>query len=301
MAAAAEDKRVEYRSHPNVLDLNSLAGFLKLKTTPGPRLLIVNTVQSAAAIARYLAKRFGPEHVEHLSTALTPRDRKATLDFVKMRLQRKNHRDWTLVATSCVEAGVDFSFRTGIRERCSLSSLLQTAGRVNRSNEHKKTIVWDVQLKHDSLLRPHPAFDTSARILGELFNEGKVSPESCNEALRREIRQKEMDKDNIIKREHGADFPAVEQLFRVIASDTVTVIADPDLIQQLEHGEKVSFDDLQLGSVQIWQDRVRDLRLEDVAGLSGVKKWSLDYDPFLGYMAGILPLIDMDKDGFTIV
>jgi len=90
-------------------------------------------------------------------------------------------------------------------------------------------------------------------------------------------------------------------LFRVIASDTVTVVADPDLIQQLEHGEKVSFDDLQLGSVQIWQDRARDLHLDDVAGFSGVKKWSLDYDPFLGYMAGILPLIDMDIDGFTIV
>jgi CRISPR-associated endonuclease/helicase Cas3 len=298
-AAAAEEKRIEYRSHPDVLDLNTLADFLK--TTPGPRLLIVNTVQSAAAIARYLAKRFGLEHVEHLSTALTPRDRKAALDFVRLRLQRPNHRNWTLVATSCIEAGVDLSFQTGIRERCSLSSLLQTAGRVNRSNEYKKVIVWDIQLNHDSLLRPHPAFDTSSRILGELFNEGKVSPESCTEALRREIRQKEMDKDNIITRERNADFPSIEQLFRVIASDTVTVVADPSLIQQLEHGEKVSFDDLQLGSVQIWQDRVQDLKLEDVENFVGIKKWSMKYDAFLGYMAGILPLIDMDQAGFTII
>src|SRR5207244_6560203 len=129
------------------------------------RLLIVNTVQSAAAIARQLAKEFGGEHVEHLSTALTPRDRQATLELVKLRLRQPNHRDWTLVATSCVEAGVDISFRSGIRERNSLTSLLQTSGRVNRSNEYAHADIWDIQLRHDHLLRPHPAFDASSRIL----------------------------------------------------------------------------------------------------------------------------------------
>jgi len=49
-------------------------------------------------------------------------------------LDDKNDDDWTLIATSCVEAGVDFSFKTGVREVASLVSLLQTAGRVNRHN-----------------------------------------------------------------------------------------------------------------------------------------------------------------------
>src|SRR5262249_23163197 len=156
-----------------------------------PRLLIVNTVQSAAAIARHLAQRFGGERVEHLSTALTPRDRRATLDLVKLRLRQPN-RNWTLVATSCVEAGVDLSFRTGIRERCSLNSLLQTSGRVNRSNEYGQADVWDIQLHHNDLLRLHPAFEASARVLGELFDQKQVSPEFCTEALRREITQEGM-------------------------------------------------------------------------------------------------------------
>jgi CRISPR-associated endonuclease/helicase Cas3 len=190
----------------------------------------VNTVQSAAAIARHLAKQFGGQRVEHLSTALTPRDRRATLELVKLRLRQPNHRDWTLVATSCVEAGVDLSFRTGIRERCSLNSILQTSGRVNRSHEYENADVWDIQLRHNHLLRPHPAFEASARILGELFNEKNVSPEFCTEALRREITQEGMPKkkEDILVAERNSDFPTVEELFRVIASNTLTAVVDGD-------------------------------------------------------------------------
>ena len=83
-SAVLERRRMEFRTSPNPMDLDALAEFLK--KLRGPRLLIVNTVQSASAIARHLTKRFGGERVEHLSTALTPRDRKATLDFVKLRL-----------------------------------------------------------------------------------------------------------------------------------------------------------------------------------------------------------------------
>jgi hypothetical protein len=299
-AASAELRRVRYESHPDPLDLDGLAEFLRGQ--PGPRLLIVNTVQSAAAIARHLGRQLGPQRVEHLSTALTPRDRKATLDFIKLRLQRPNHRNWTLVATSCVEAGVDISFRTGIRERCCLTSLLQTAGRVNRSGEESEGLVWDIQLRHDALLRPHPAFDTAGRILGELFAERKVAPEFCTEALRREIRQEGMRnaKETLLKGERNGDFPLVEELFRVIASNTVTAVVDRDLIKRLRRREKLSCDDLQAGSVQIWQYRARDWNLEDIESLPGLKRWTLGYGRFLGYMAGVLRLIDGGEDAYVV-
>jgi CRISPR-associated endonuclease/helicase Cas3 len=295
-----ESQRVTYRSHLEILDLDAIAKFVK--SVKGPRLLIVNTVQSAAAIARHLAARLRGEHVEHLSTALTPRDRKATLDLVKLRLRQPNHRDWTLVATSCVESGVDLSFRTGIRERCSLTSLLQTSGRVNRSNEYGQADVWDIRLRHDHLLRPHPAFEASARILGELFNEQKVSPEFCTEALRREITQEGMPKkkEDILVAERNADFPAVEELFHVITSNTLTAVVDRDLIERLDRGEKVTRDELQGGSIQIWQDRAQEWGATDFEYLSGLKKWTLPYDCFLGYMAGVLPLVDAGQSGFIV-
>ncbi len=302
-SADHERQRVRYRSHAELLDLHGLTTFIK--GTEGPRLLIVNTVQSAAAIARHLANQFGGERVEHLSTALTPSDRQATLELVKLRLRQPNHRDWTLVATSCVEAGVDLSFRTGIRERCSLTSLLQTAGRVNRDNEYEKADVWDIQLRHDHLLRAHPTFEVSALILGKLFNEGKVSPESSTEALRREIRQEGMPKkkSDIMKAERTADFPTVEKLFRVIDSDTVTAIVDEAFILRLEDHEKVTRAELQSVSVQIWHSKEQEFgleRLDVVRGYDDLRKWTLPYNRFLGYMAGVLPLIDAGKAGFII-
>jgi hypothetical protein len=295
-----ERRRVTYRSRSDPLGLDELARFVK--ELEGPRLLIVNTVQSAAAIARHLANQFGGEHVEHLSTALTPRDRKATLDLVKLRLRQPNHRDWTLVATSCVEAGVDFSFRTGIRERCSLTSLLQTSGRVNRDSKFDPADIWDIRLRHDHLLRPHPAFDASSRILAELFEENRVAAEFCTEALRREITQDGMSKacDDILKAERNNDFPAVEELFRVIASNTLTAIVDTDLIARFERGEKISRDDLQNGSVQIWQNRADEWGTSAFEFIPGLRKWLLPYDSFLGYMAGVLPLIESGQTGFII-
>lgn len=295
-----ERRRVTYRRRDDALNLDELVEFIS--HLEGPRLLIVNTVQSAAAIARHLAKHVGGEHVEHVSTALTPSDRKATLELVKLRLRLPNHRDWTLVATSCVEAGVDISFRTGMRERCSLTSLLQTSGRVNRSREYPHADIWDIQLRHDFLLRPHPAFRASSRILGELFEEGTVAPEFCTEALRREIVQEGMPKkkEDILKAERNADFPTVEELFRVISSNTLTAVVDQTLVDRLDRGEKVTRAELQGGSVQIWQDRAEDWGAVDFAFIPGLKKWTLPYDAFLGYMAGVLPLIDAGQGAFII-
>ena len=90
------------------------------------------------------------------------------------------------MATSCVEAGVDFSFRTGLRERAGLTSLIQTGGRVNRSGEYGSAEVWDFQLCPGGLIRENPGYRDSIRVLTELFAEGKVeqqyAPDFCTEA-----------------------------------------------------------------------------------------------------------------------
>ena len=213
-----------------------------------------------------------------------------------------------LVATSCFEAGVDFSFRTGIRERCSLTSLLQISGRVNRSNEYEHADVWDIQLRHDHLLRPHPAFEASSRVLGELFVEDQVSPDFCTETLRREIAQEGMPKKkkDIDIAERNADFPTVEKLFRIIDSDTVTAIVDEALVLRLEDmkaNEKITRAELQSASVQIWHSKEQEFgleRLDRVRGYEDLRKWKLPYDRFLGYMAGVLPLVDGGRNGFII-
>ena len=155
-AASYEGKRVEYKTKAEPMRVNEFAewvwGF------PGPRLVIVNTVYSAAAIAEALRKKCGHGKVEHLSSALCPAHISATLKNVQGRLDDETDSDWCLVATSCVEAGVDLSFRTGMRERASLVSSLQTAGRVNREGKWSSAEVWDFQLVEEGLIRSNPGF-----------------------------------------------------------------------------------------------------------------------------------------------
>ena len=119
---AYEQNRIAFLNKESPVSRRDLIEWVA--NSPGPRLLILNTVQSAAVIASDMAQKYGRGCVEHLSTALTPEDRSKTIKRIKQRLKDTSDRDWTLVATSCVEAGVDFSFRTGFREMSSLLSLL---------------------------------------------------------------------------------------------------------------------------------------------------------------------------------
>jgi CRISPR-associated endonuclease/helicase Cas3 len=142
-----EEERIKPQKHEVVLDDNGLVELIFEKDKLGPRLVIMNTVQSAAVFANKLAKTFyGEEYniepnsskVLHLSTSLAPADRAIIVEIIKNRLQLimdDERRNFTLVATSCVEAGIDFSFRSAFRERAGAANLIQVGGRVRRNNE----------------------------------------------------------------------------------------------------------------------------------------------------------------------
>ena len=154
----------------------------------GPRLLILNTVQSAAVIASDMSEKFGRPCVEHLSTALTPEDRDRAIKRIKQRLDDPYDTDWTLVATSCVEAGVDFSFRTGFREISSLLSLLQAAGRVNRNGKYADAEMWSFSLQDDSMLTKNKSIESSSAVLNNYFeNDVSIIPELSTRSMNDEI------------------------------------------------------------------------------------------------------------------
>jgi len=107
-------------------------------------------------------------------------------------------------------------------------------------------------------------------------------------AMKREIRLSETISDSLLEFEKDLRFPKVEENFRVIASDTKTVVVGDELIGKLEKHQKVHWQDIQRSSVQIWGYRLDDLRLPEVLGYPGVYKWTYDYNNFIGYMAGFL-------------
>lgn len=300
-----EERRVTYRHKQESLGVAELLAWLR--ELEGPRLLIVNTVQSAAVIARAIEIENSRNNVEHLSTALCPVDRDRTLNRVKERLLLAKRQppgtaitDWTLVATSCVEAGVDLSFRTGLRERASLVSLIQVGGRVNRHQEAEFADVWTFTLQEADMLRRHPGFKDSSKVLETMFAENRVSPNDCKEALRREVCLSGL-KDKIREHEDAMDFPEVHSLFCVIDANTYTVVVDDAIKERLRNWENVSWREVQSHSVQIWGARLEALRTPQFEQYPSLYEWNFEYNGFLGYMAGILKFEDFVLTGGAIL
>jgi CRISPR-associated endonuclease/helicase Cas3 len=295
--ATVEEQRIQILPHPQPLTCKTLSDFVAGKT--GPRLVILNTVQSAAVLADHLHRK--KLDVVHLSTALAPDDRDKVVKRVTERLKDTVSTDWTLVATSCVECGVDFSFRTAIRESCSVASLIQTSGRVNRNGVWTAAEVWDVRLT-DSMFNEHPGFRYSREVLKKMLGQNELGGSASvavTEALRRELILKDVrsEADKLRGLEANEEWADVGRLYRVIDSDTETVVVDPELVKRITAGERVEWRELVRGSVQIWRKKVMDLGIrrldrEGAAPCNDLFYWTGPYDrEFLGYMAGVLPLI----------
>ena len=316
-----EGRRVHLKSYDSPLSLEKLADLILEKETPGPRLVILNTVQSAAVLAKFLWDRFYPNHewagegdsrVEHLSTAICPAHRATIVSRIRQRLGDRDDKDWTLVATSCVEAGLDFSFRTAFRERCSLTSLLQIAGRVNRGGEYTQAEVWDFRHDESGFLSLHPQFKNSRKVLAEMFVEHgeHLGPQNCTEALRREVNAGLGEIENvarqIIELEKSADYPEVAKLCRIIAEDTRTILVSQELIERFQSSDPKKFPsprEVQRYSVQVWQNKLKEVPLTRPLGLDdnlvGIQPNC--YDEFLGYMKGLLSLLEAQHYGGIIL
>lgn len=104
------------------------------------------------------------------------------------------------------------------------------------------------------------------------------------------------------------EYPDVARLCQVIQSDTRTVVIDPTLIDALRARQRVSHRQLLLNSVQIWANKVIKLPIAPLFpnrakqdDSNTLYMWNGAYDPdFLGYMAGVIPLLEGLQDGCFI-
>ena len=265
-----------------------------INKSAGPRLVILNTVQNAAVVAKKM--RDTGSHVLHISTALTPHDREIILDRVQRLLYFRGYSDWTLVATSCIEAGVNLSFRTAFRERFTVASTIQTAGRVNRHGEYDALgggVIYDFALNGKGITQ-HLSAEVSADILRDLMQKNALNTRTpadlVTEAMIEELSQYGgMGHDPLSDAEKKHDYPRVAELGRVICADTHLVVIDTTLIERLSNYEHVGFQEILRGSVQLWSNKIDKLDLKKIRGHEDIYSWSDAYDPdFLGYMEGIL-------------
>ncbi len=276
----------------------------------GSRLIILNTVQSAVVIAQALQRRLQAEIrddyplskriVLHISTALAPVDRERIIDELAKRQYKDSpwkDKNWYLVATSCVEAGVDLDFDNGFRERCSLTSFLQTAGRVNREGLNHESMLYDFSLICDKEILAHPAFKDSIDIFDIYWENLIAKDQSLDElstlALTKEVQRAANDSQAIeLKNEKKCNFQHVQKQFKIISSDTLTVIVNDKVSSDLEKNIPVSYRDIQNHSIQIWRNKIEEFGLTSIDQNGGLYQWNHGYDPnFLGYMRDLDSMI----------
>jgi CRISPR/Cas system-associated endonuclease/helicase Cas3 len=255
---------------------------------PGPRLIILNTVNNAAVLANALYKSYGRKKVEHLSTALTPNDRDITLTRIKARLKNKEDTDWTLIATSCVEAGVNLCFRNGFRELSSLASLIQTTGRINREGLYTDSEIWTFVLADFPKINYNPVLQDAAIVLnGYLSKNISISPDLCTNAIIEEIRREGVSSKykKMLKTEQNLGFESIKNTYKVIDDNTRLAVVSSDIAERIKH-HTINWKDLQKNSVQIYDNKLQKLKISEI--LNGIYFWDLGYDDFLGYMSGVL-------------
>lgn len=93
----------------------------------------------------------------HLSTRLRPRDRLRFIKAAKRLLERE--ATLVVVSTQLVEAGVDISFENVFRDMAPIDSIVQAAGRCNRSfkRERGTVTVWQLAPPEGKSLPPSEA------------------------------------------------------------------------------------------------------------------------------------------------
>lgn len=224
-------------------------------------------------------------------------NRSNAIKRVKARLKGGSDTNWTLVATSCVEAGVDFSFRSGFRELSSLLSLLQASGRVNRSGLYQDAAMWSFSLQDDSMLKRNPALEASREVLKSYFCAGiDIAPKLSTRSMNDEIIRDDSCIGAITRMndlEDAMQFATVSDRFSVIESNTVPAVVDDALADRISKGQG-DWQLLQVKSVSIRREKAKAWGLKEIK--RGVYQWTLRYDSFLGYMRGVLDMENQNNE-----
>lgn len=178
------------------------------------------------------------EGTYHLSTFMYPEHRKRLLGEIRNRLS--GGLDCRLVATSLVEAGVDFDFGTVYRELAGIDSVIQAAGRCNREGKRApdqcETIVFTLEPSEDIRLPCELKLPVDVgRQISEKYDD-IASLDAIRDYFNRlfHFKGKALDARDIVEqfearaRSYMFPFASVAGQFHLIENDTRTILIDKE-------------------------------------------------------------------------
>ncbi|SHF38785.1 CRISPR-associated helicase, Cas3 family [Caldanaerobius fijiensis DSM 17918] len=108
--------------------------FLKIYDGQKSYLIVLNTIRSSLEFYGLIKERLNGENRDfyYLSTNIIPKERKRRVDEIRNAL--RTGKKIVVVSTQVVEAGVDIDLDVVLRDLGPIDSIIQVAGRCNRSN-----------------------------------------------------------------------------------------------------------------------------------------------------------------------
>lgn len=222
-------RRVNFTWLPNKLTWQDLAE--KIKNPEQPQVLcIVNLKRHAQELWQALE---GEENLFHLSTNLCPLHRLAVLQEVRQRL--KDGLPCRLIATQCIEAGVDVDFPVVYRAFAPLDAIIQAAGRCNREGKTTLGQTFIFTPDCEGNLYPDGTYQQAANVTESLKNElgeqfDLYNPEVIKKYYQRlyTVAAPEQLAKNLYEAIEELSFPQVAQQFRLIKSDMINIVVPYD-------------------------------------------------------------------------
>ncbi len=101
-------------------------------------LCVVNTISKAQELYLYFKDKFD---CFALNGYMTDEDKQRCVKTVGEKL-KQDEKKVLLISTQSIEAGIDLDFEVGFREVAPISSIIQTAGRVNRHFGEKQGVLY---------------------------------------------------------------------------------------------------------------------------------------------------------------
>ena len=183
---------------------------------------IVNLRRHARQIADVLSRLCPEDTVFFLTTDLCPAHRSRQIEIIRQRLKQK--LPCRVVATQCIEAGVDLDFETLYRALAPLDSIIQAAGRCNRNGCGSMGQVIVFRPEDSRIPYPDDWYNNAAVTVQEMNPPFSIhDPENIREYYRR-LFDGTVDKPELTKAIDARAFAETAAQYKLITSAGAQVI-----------------------------------------------------------------------------
>lgn len=230
-------------------------------------LIVLNTIRESKDVFRYLCEKLNFKNLYYLSSNVIPKHRKERIKALK----ELKDESAICVSTQVIEAGVDISFDKVVRDEAPLDSIIQVAGRCNRTSKNQMGEVHIYRVldqqegnrkrSFSSYIYDSVLLDSTRELsLRKRSFEEREFPKLVSEYFEKIKSRVNTDKSEILKSIEGLKFEEIGTNFRLIQKgfEEVTIF--------------VEYDDFAVKLRENLNKTIKDQNMEKFQKLAKIKK-----------------------------